>query len=116
MEGKQIYNWIIESKLDEGGMAEVFLARNGNTDRLAAVKVLFPALTHDPKFRERFNDEMHLQAGFEHPYAVTVYEGSLDDPHGPCIVMQYIQGITLEKLLEQNKGRMSWSLAGARTR
>jgi serine/threonine protein kinase len=42
-------------------------------------------------------------ARFQHPYVVTLYDASLNDPQGPCIVMEYIKGITLDTLLMRNK-------------
>ena len=60
----------------------------------------------DPKFRERFSREMLAMARFQHPYAVTLYDASLNDPQGPCIVMEYIKGESLDNLLA-SEGRLS---------
>ena len=57
----------------------------------------------DPKFRERFQRETLLMARFQHPYAVTLYDASLNDPHGPCIVMEYVKGVNLDTLLAQER-------------
>src|SRR5262249_33104365 len=54
-----------------------------------------------PKFSERFQRETLLMARFQHPYAVTLYDASLNDPQGPCIIMEYIRGITLDTLLHR---------------
>jgi eukaryotic-like serine/threonine-protein kinase len=50
--------------------------------------------------------ETLLMARFQHPYAVTLFDASLNDPQGPCIVMEYIKGVTLDALLQSN-GRLS---------
>jgi serine/threonine-protein kinase len=42
-------------------------------------------------------------ARFQHPYAVTLYDASLNDPQGPCIIMEYIRGVTLDNLLHSNR-------------
>ena len=42
-------------------------------------------------------------ARFQHPYAVTLYDASLNDPQGPCIVMEYIRGVTLDTLLHTQR-------------
>src|SRR5205085_10225558 len=47
-----------------------------------------------------------LMGKFRHPGAVELYDASLDDPLGPCIVMEYVKGVNLEALLARN-GRMS---------
>jgi serine/threonine-protein kinase len=60
----------------------------------------------EEKFRERFQRETLLMARFQHPYAVTLYDASLNDANGPCIVMEYVKGINLEVLLQKN-GRLS---------
>jgi eukaryotic-like serine/threonine-protein kinase len=68
--------------------------------------VMHEQVASDPKFRERFQRETLLMARFQHPYAVTLYDASLNDPQGPCIVMEYIKGVTLDSMLQRN-GRLS---------
>jgi serine/threonine-protein kinase len=92
--------------LGEGGMGKVYLARQIDLQRQVVVKVMHEHLAEDPKFSERFQRETLLMARFQHPYAVTLYDASLNDPQGPCIVMEYIRGITLDALLQRN-GRLS---------
>jgi serine/threonine-protein kinase len=92
--------------LGEGGMGRVYLARQLDLGRQVVVKVMHDHLTADPKFLERFQRETLLMARFQHPYAVTLYDASINDPQGPCIVMEYIKGITLDQLLIKN-GRLS---------
>ena len=88
--------------LGEGGMGRVYLARQTDLGRQVVVKVMHDHIAADPKFRERFQRETLLMARFQHPYVVTLYDASLNDPQGPCIVMEYIQGITLDTLLHRN--------------
>src|SRR5947209_7782469 len=95
--------------LGEGGMGRVYLAYQHDLKRKVVVKVMHDHIAADTKFRERFKSETMLMAGFQHPYAVTLYDATRvdDDPGEPCIVMEYVKGVTLEKLLQQNKGRLS---------
>ena len=58
----------------------------------------------DPKFRDRFQRETLLMARFQHPDAVTLYDASLNDPHGPCIVMEYVKGVNLESCSPRTAG------------
>src|SRR5438132_3042371 len=88
--------------LGEGGMGRVYLARQIDLDRQVVVKVMHDHIAADPKFRKRFEREIKSMARFQHPYAVTLYDASLDDPQGPCIIMEYIRGITLDQLLSKN--------------
>ena len=41
-------------------------------------------------------------ADFRHPYAVGFLEAAIDDPLGPCLVMEYVPGITLEALISRH--------------
>jgi serine/threonine protein kinase len=92
--------------LGEGGMGRVYLARQLDLGRQVVVKIMHDQVAADPHFRERFQRETLLMARFQHPYAVTLYDASLNDPEGPCIIMEYIRGVTLDTLLERN-GRLS---------
>lgn len=97
--------------LGEGGMGRVYLARQLDLGRHVVVKVMHEHLAADPKFCERFQRETLLMARFQHPYAVTLYDASLNDPQGPCIIMEYIRGVTLDQLLRRN-GRLSVARVG----
>jgi serine/threonine-protein kinase len=88
--------------LGEGGMGRVYLARQLDLGRQVVVKVMHDHIAADPKFCDRFQRETLLMARFQHPFAVTLYDASLNDPQGPCIVMEYVRGITLDTLLERN--------------
>src|SRR3954452_4265804 len=92
--------------LGEGGMGKVYLARQVDLGRQVVVKVMHEHVAVDPKFRERFQRETLLMARFQHPYVVALYDARLDDPLGPCIVMEYIRGVTLDTLIRRN-GRLN---------
>src|ERR1700733_6772261 len=86
-------------QIGEGGMGVVYLAKQTDLGRQVVVKVMHDHVASDPTFRERFARETLAMARFQHPYAVTLYDASLNDPQGPCIVMEYIKGVTLDNLL-----------------
>lgn len=88
--------------LGEGGMGRVYLAKQTDLGRQVVVKVMHEHVASDPKFRERFQREMLLMARFQHPYVVALYDASLNDPGGPCIVMEYVRGISLDTLIHRN--------------
>src|SRR5438874_8865768 len=85
--------------LGEGGMGRVYLARQLDLGRQVVVKVMHDHVAADPQFCERFQRETLVMARFQHPYAVTLYDASLNDPEGPCIIMEYIRGMALDALL-----------------
>lgn len=95
--------------LGEGGMGRVFLARQLDLGRQVVVKVMHDHVAAEPKFRERFQRETLLMARFSHPYAVSLYDASIND--GPCIVMEYVRGVNLESLLQKNV-RITFGRAG----
>ena len=92
--------------LGEGGMGRVYLARQIDLGRQVVVKVMHDHIAADPKFRERFQRETLMMARFQHPYVVTLYDASLNDPQGPCIIMEYVRGVPLDVLLHKN-GRLT---------
>lgn len=96
----------IQRLLGEGGMGRVYLAKQTDLGRQVVVKVMHEHIAKDAKFRERFQRETLLMARFQHPYAVTLYDAALNNDDGSCIVMEYVKGGNLEKLLEKLK-RMS---------
>src|SRR4029078_1551523 len=82
--------------LGEGGMGRVYLARQLDLGRDVVIKVMHEHIAADEKFRDRFQRETLLMARFHHPGAVTLYDATLTDPNGPCIVMEYVKGQNLE--------------------
>lgn len=93
--------------LGEGGMGKVYLARQTDLNRTVVVKIMHDHVASDPKFRERFQRETLVMARFQHPNAVTLYDASVTDEYGSCIVMEYVKGVNLESLLQKN-GRLSF--------
>src|SRR5687768_3539984 len=85
-------------KLARGGMAEVFLARDLLLDRPVALKVLYPELSRDPTFVERFRREAQAAANLSHPNIVSVYDWGEEDGTY-FIVMEYVEGRTLAQIV-----------------
>ena len=96
----------VQRLLGEGGMGRVYLARQTDLGRQVVVKVMHDHIAAEPKFCDRFQRETLLMARFHHANAVTLYDASLTDPAGPCIVMEYVKGVNLETLLAKT-GRMT---------
>lgn len=90
----------VERKLGDGAMAKVFLARDGELNRLVAVKVLDEQLAADESFRARFSREARVAAGLSHPNVVTVFDVGEADGQ-PYIVMEYVEGRTLDERLRE---------------
>lgn len=89
--------------LGEGGMGRVHLARQMDLNREVVVKVMHEHIAQDARFQEHFINEMQAMAQFVHPYAVTLYDAQIDETDGPCIIMEYIKGKSLDMVLRENK-------------
>ena len=83
-----------------GGMAQVYLAKDLLLDRPVALKVLFPELSVDRSFVERFRREAKAAASLSHPNIVSIYDWG-EGEHTYFIVMEYVDGRTLAQLLRQ---------------
>ena len=81
-----------------GGMAQVYRARDRLLDRPVALKVLFPELSVDRAFVERFRREAQAAANLSHPNIVPVFDWGEDDGTY-FIVMEFIDGRPLSALL-----------------
>jgi serine/threonine-protein kinase len=92
--------------LGEGGMGRVFLARQTDVGRPVVVKVMHAEVAADARFRQHFRREAQVLARFHHPHAVALYDAAIDDPTQPCLVMEYVPGITLEQLARRH-GRLA---------
>jgi beta-lactam-binding protein with PASTA domain/tRNA A-37 threonylcarbamoyl transferase component Bud32 len=74
-----------------GGMAQVYRARDRLLDRPVALKVLFPELSVDRAFVERFRREAQAAAKLSHPNIVPVFDWG-EDSGTYFIVMEYVDG------------------------
>jgi beta-lactam-binding protein with PASTA domain/tRNA A-37 threonylcarbamoyl transferase component Bud32 len=83
-----------------GGMAEVYRARDRLLDRPVALKVLFPELSVDRAFVERFRREAQNAAKLSHPNIVPVFDWG-EDTGSYFIVMEFIDGRALSAVLRE---------------
>jgi serine/threonine protein kinase len=101
-EGRQLVDrYELVAEIASGGMATVFLARLsgvGGFQRMVAIKRLHPHLAGDQEFVDMFLDEARLAAGIHHPNVVSILEVGAS-PRGYYLVMEYIEGDTLARLL-----------------
>ncbi len=103
--GSTLANYLIVSKLGEGGMGVVYKAHDTTLDRTVALKVLSPHLFRNKEFLQRFRIEAQAQARLNGPNIVTLH--SLFEQSGSLVlVMEYIEGQTLAQRLH-NEGRLS---------
>ena len=103
MIGKALGPFRITEKLGEGGMGEVYKARDTRLDRTVAIKVLPAAVANDADLRSRFEREARSISALNHPNICTLYE--YDSSEGnDFLVLEYIEGETLASRL--NRGAL----------
>ncbi|HET7207230.1 MAG TPA: protein kinase [Terriglobales bacterium] len=98
--GEALGHYRILEKIGEGGMGEVYRARDDHLGRDVAVKVLPAGTLADEHARRRFRKEAEALAKLEHPNIATIHDfdtqGDVD-----FLVMEYIPGETLSSKLRQ---------------
>ena len=96
----EIPNYILQSRLGEGAMAEVWLAEHRRNGRKAAIKVLKPAALADESFEKLFLREGQVLASFDHPNIVRIYD---NDRVGDTayLVMEHLAGGTLAERMRR---------------
>jgi hypothetical protein len=89
--------------IGRGGMGFVFEGHDRYLHRTVALKVLDPQLANDEVSRQRFCREARAAASITHDHVVPVYQvEKMADGKLPFLVMQLIQGETLEKKLSRD--------------
>ena len=101
MIGTQLGTYAVLSKLGEGGMGEVFRARDTKLNRDVALKILPAAFARDTDRLARFRREARAVAALNHPNIVTIF--SIEEHDGvPFMTMELIEGCTLDQAIPQD--------------
>ena len=96
----------ITELIGEGGMADVYRATDTVDHKTVAVKILKKEFAENEEFLRRFRNESKAIAVLSHPNIVKVYDVGFSD-RIQFIVMEYIDGITLNEYMEQ-EGPLNW--------
>ncbi len=94
----------LRALVGSGGMAKVYLGWDLKYDRLVAVKIMHARHLNNEEFVQRFKAEANMIAQLAHVNIVTMYDAGQDGMK-PYIVMEYVQGVTLLKLMTKEKSR-----------
>jgi Tol biopolymer transport system component/predicted Ser/Thr protein kinase len=95
---RQIDEYRILSLLGEGGMGQVYRAKDLTLGREVAIKVLQRSAARDPEDLRRFEAEARLASVLNHPNIVTIY-GVGEKDELAYIAMELVHGRTLRELL-----------------
>ncbi len=88
--------------IGEGGIAQIYKARQKSLGRLVAIKILFPELTHDPEIVRRFDREAITIAALNHPNIVHVIDkGQAGNRY--YFVMEYVDGTSFKEIMYNKK-------------
>lgn len=89
----------ILEKIKEGGMGAIYRVRHRLLDEVRVIKILRPQLEGDQDIRQRFTQEARVAIRLRHPNIAQLYDFSVDDEGNAYIVMEFIDGITIEEML-----------------
>jgi tRNA A-37 threonylcarbamoyl transferase component Bud32 len=101
----QLGEYVILSKLGEGGMGIVYKARHRRMDRIVALKVLDAKILSAPEALRRFKREVQAAARLNHPNIVLAFDAS-EDAGRHYLVMEYVEGTNMRRYVSQH-GRLS---------
>jgi serine/threonine protein kinase/Tol biopolymer transport system component len=98
--GTRIGPYEITSPLGEGGMGVVYRAHDTKLGRDVAIKALPDAFANDADRLQRFQREAQVLASLNHPNIAQIY-GLEESDKTRCIVMELVEGITLQERLRR---------------
>jgi eukaryotic-like serine/threonine-protein kinase len=108
--GQRIKHYEIIELIGEGGMGEVYLARDTILGRRIALKMLPEYVRGDADRLRRFKQEARTASTLSHPNVCVIHEvGETDEGH-PFITMEYIDGITLRQRMNEGHLKLSEAL------
>ena len=99
---EEIGSYRIIRKIAEGGMAEIFLARQRGIEgleRTVVLKRIQEGYSANDEFVTMFLDEARLMAVLSHPNLAQVVELGHDDKNGYYLAVEYVRGPTVRELL-----------------
>jgi TolB-like protein len=104
-EGTRLGRYVLGSLLGEGGMGEVYRARDARLDREVAIKLLPADLARDPDRLQRFEREAKVLASLNHPNIAAIF--GIEEGDGLTgLVLELVPGPTLQQHLAA-RGRLS---------
>ena len=102
--GQRVGDYEVIAPIGAGGMGRIFKVRNVISGREEAMKILLPDLASDEELAARFMAEIRTLAGLEHP-GIAQLRTAFQHNNQLVMVMEFVEGITLEKLASQVPSR-----------
>ncbi len=98
-EARRLGQYVLEGKLGEGGMGEVYRARHGMMRRPTALKLLRAGHTRETDLL-RFEREVQLTARLTHPNTITIFDYGRTDEGVFYYAMELLDGANLQRIVE----------------
>jgi serine/threonine-protein kinase len=104
---RELGSYLLEEKLGQGGMGEVWRARHRLLARPAAIKVIRPALATDGRpgwledLRRRFEREAQVTASLRSPHTVGLYDFGVAEDGSFYYVMELLDGLDADRLVKR---------------
>lgn len=109
--GRTVGKYTLESLIGRGGMAEVYKSTHPELGRPLAIKILHPFHMDTAGFVDRFRQEAKAIATLRHPHIVQVYDFAVTEDGLYYMVMEYIDGVSLDVYLQRHPGPLPLSQA-----
>src|SRR5262245_30637441 len=93
----------IQRRIGSGGMGSVYLARHVTLKREVAIKFIHPELCSSEEVLRRFDTEAKAAARIKSRHAVSVIDHGVAANGQPYIVMEYLEGESLEQALRRRR-------------
>ena len=90
----------LEERLGQGGMGEVWAARDLNGDPYA-IKIIRTSLSREAKFRRQFDQEISICLKLKHPNLVPIYAFGVTEDGRVYLVNRKLEGQTLRELIDK---------------
>ncbi|HEU4479038.1 MAG TPA: protein kinase, partial [Pyrinomonadaceae bacterium] len=110
---QSVNQYRIISPLGAGGMGEVYLAEDTRLERRVALKFLPGLFTRDKGHMRRFEQEARAVAALSHPNVCVIHEVVETAEGDTCIVMEYVEGVTLRERLAKGPMKVGEALNAA---
>ena len=92
-------------RLGQGGMGAVYLCRHVTLGQNVAIKFIHPQLLTSQEVLRRFDTEAKAAARINSRHAVSVIDHGVAETGQPFIVMEYLEGVSLEQAMRE-RGRL----------